>query len=366
MNIFVVGGGPSGLLAAAKLSEAGFKVTVIEEHSKVGFPEHCTGIVRENFVNLVGYSDLKSIILAKYTGGYVSLELGNEIHHVDTGSIKAVMIDRPLYERVLSDYASCAGAQIILGKPAKIVRAGDSYAVKFGDRIFKPDLIIGARGPRANPNLKVITGLQAYVLSPKSLEQGSLYVAFSRFFADFFGWVAPYGDGTLTKVGVASASKNLRWSLIRLGQTFLGANYKVKTYFGGLVVVGAKEFIPNTGGSNYVPIGDEAGLVKPLTGGGLDLGVLGVKNLVEDVRLGGLGLEKYRMWLRKSRFRLFEAQILRGILFNPHGINKILLTRLLKTQGLGNSLKQADFDDHVGAALKLIPLYLRSSFEGFL
>ncbi|MEM0121448.1 MAG: NAD(P)-binding protein, partial [Thermoprotei archaeon] len=69
MDIFIVGGGPAGLLAAAKLSEAGFRVTLFEEHVKVGFPEHCTGIVRDDFIRLTGYSELESVVLGKYTGG---------------------------------------------------------------------------------------------------------------------------------------------------------------------------------------------------------------------------------------------------------------------------------------------------------
>ncbi|MEM0271283.1 MAG: NAD(P)/FAD-dependent oxidoreductase [Thermoprotei archaeon] len=366
MDIFIVGGGPAGLLAAAKLSEAGFRVTLFEEHVKVGFPEHCTGIVRDDFIRLTGYSELESVVLGKYTGGYVSLELGDELHRINVGSIKAVMINRPLYERLLFEYAQNVGARILLGKFANIVKMNGSCVVKHGNQLFKPDLIIGARGPRANPNLKVIPGLQAYVTYPKMLESDSLYISFSSRFADFFGWVAPYVEGVTAKVGVSSANRDLRGSLSELGKSFLGLQFKVKTYFGGLVVIGANEFVPSVGGSNYIPIGDEAGLVKPLTGGGLDLGLMGVKKMVEDVCRSGTELGEYRRWLRRSRLRLFEAQIFKDVIFSPLRVNKILLGRLLKSPHLGNALKQADFDDHVGVAFKLLPIILRSSVEGLL
>src|ERR1043165_6519505 len=45
VDVAIVGGGPAGLLAAARLAETGLEVEVLEEHSEIGRPTHCTGIV---------------------------------------------------------------------------------------------------------------------------------------------------------------------------------------------------------------------------------------------------------------------------------------------------------------------------------
>jgi flavin-dependent dehydrogenase len=43
-DIIVVGGGPAGFSAAKTAAEKGAKVIVLEEHSQIGLPRHCTGI----------------------------------------------------------------------------------------------------------------------------------------------------------------------------------------------------------------------------------------------------------------------------------------------------------------------------------
>ncbi len=45
VDVLVVGGGPSGLYAAERLARAGVDTLVCEEHSAVGDPVHCTGIL---------------------------------------------------------------------------------------------------------------------------------------------------------------------------------------------------------------------------------------------------------------------------------------------------------------------------------
>lgn len=354
MDVLVVGGGPAGLLAAAKLSEAGFKTTLVEEHLRLGYPEHCTGIVRDDFIGLVGYKELESIVLAKYSGGYVCLELGSKPYAIETNRVKALMIDRPLYERLLGELASAAGAQMILGKRAEIFKANGSFYAKVGNEVLKPGLIIGARGPAANPNLKVIRGLQAYVSSAKRLEEDKVYVAFSSLFPDFFGWVAPFSDGFSAKVGVASSVGQLKRSLNVLSKAFLGEGYSVRAYFGGLVVVGSRGFASSFGEGNYVPIGDEAGLVKPLTGGGLDLGVFCVNELVGDLKRNGLELKRYRKWLYRTKLKILAAQLIGRGFFGSKLFGKTVLGRLLKDRDLATILRSSDFDDHVGTLFKVV------------
>ena len=41
----IVGGGPAGLYAGARLAAAGFQTTLLEEHAAVGEPVHCTGVL---------------------------------------------------------------------------------------------------------------------------------------------------------------------------------------------------------------------------------------------------------------------------------------------------------------------------------
>ncbi len=44
----VVGAGPAGLIAARELAGRGFEVKVFEEHTIIGEPNHCAGILSVN------------------------------------------------------------------------------------------------------------------------------------------------------------------------------------------------------------------------------------------------------------------------------------------------------------------------------
>src|SRR3989338_8316731 len=52
-DIIVIGGGSAGLNTAIDCSKAGLRVAVIEEHSKIGFPRHCSGLYSTRFLSLM-------------------------------------------------------------------------------------------------------------------------------------------------------------------------------------------------------------------------------------------------------------------------------------------------------------------------
>ena len=45
LDVAIIGGGPAGLYAGARLAAAGFHTVLLEEHPAVGDPVHCTGVL---------------------------------------------------------------------------------------------------------------------------------------------------------------------------------------------------------------------------------------------------------------------------------------------------------------------------------
>ena len=52
LMIAVIGAGPAGCYSAYKLASAGEKVQVYEEHSSIGKPVQCTGLLTSEIYNI--------------------------------------------------------------------------------------------------------------------------------------------------------------------------------------------------------------------------------------------------------------------------------------------------------------------------
>ena len=95
-DVVIVGGGPAGLYAGARLAAAGVRTTVLEEHAAVGEPVHCTGVLAaEAFdeFNLSRRSVLNELTTARFwsPAGHRSELLGRRV--------EAVVIDRRVFDQ---------------------------------------------------------------------------------------------------------------------------------------------------------------------------------------------------------------------------------------------------------------------------
>ena len=54
VDVAIVGGSVSGLIAASQVAKRGLNVTVLEEHREIGVPEKCDGLVSMAGMNELG------------------------------------------------------------------------------------------------------------------------------------------------------------------------------------------------------------------------------------------------------------------------------------------------------------------------
>ncbi len=271
-DVIVLGGGSAGLQAARSILEkAGvFSVLVIEEDRRVGFPEHCTGLVSLKGISMFLRLNYWQVAVNYVRGAHIISPGGVRVT-VEKKSHVAAVINRPLYEQILYDIVS-RGADILLGVKATT----DGRSVEAGSKRLAARYIVDARGLKSlssrHPRARkwILPALQ-YDVRVESTDNEYVYVFLgSKFSQGFFAWAVPLSDD-LFRIGLASENlvlTRLKYLLRRMGELTKGdlQPRNIRRVIGGAVYTGGlREHVEGA----VLYIGDSAGQTKPTTGGGL-------------------------------------------------------------------------------------------------
>src|SRR3954467_13132461 len=96
IDVLIVGGGPGGLFMAARLAERGVRTLVCEEHTGVGDPVHCTGVLS---AHCCARFDLPTVPTMSQLTSVRFLSPGGIPVEYTTPSPLATVIDRPVFDR---------------------------------------------------------------------------------------------------------------------------------------------------------------------------------------------------------------------------------------------------------------------------
>ena len=297
VDVLIVGGGPGGLVAAERLAGRGVGVLLCEEHSTIGDPVHCTGILAaESFeeFDLPRDATLNALTTARFVS-----PSGITVSY-STPSPLATVIDRPAFDRALAERAAAAGAALRTGVRVSSVEVDPSgVRALAGERWVHARLLVLACGANYAFQRRLGLGLpRAYLHTAqrelRATRQPELELHFGRSVApDGFAWAVPVmrGADLYVRVGVMASDDVLgcyrrmlaqvagRWGVV---DEELPPRQK-------LLPLGT---IPRTYGDRLLVVGDAAGLVKPTTGGGIYYSVLSGALAAE---IGGDGLEQNRL-----------------------------------------------------------------------
>ena len=274
-DVVIIGGGPAGLFAGARLAAAGFETVVLEEHSSVGEPVHCTGVLSADAFdefNLSRRSLLNPLTTARFRS-----PAGHEVMYAAERA-EAVVIDRRAFDQDLLDGAVSAGARIASGTRVSSVRINDSgVTVKTQSVEHQARACILACGANYSLHRQVGLGMPRLFLHTAQLELaaarlGDVELHFGAEIAPKgFGWVVPVSRPReqCARVGVMCDGDAPRY--------FQRLAARVAARWGladGDRATPRQKILPlapisRTYGDRLLAIGDAAGLVKPTTGGGI-------------------------------------------------------------------------------------------------
>jgi geranylgeranyl reductase family protein len=294
-DAIITGAGPAGILAATKIAEEGHTVLVLEEHEKIGEPDHCAGLLSASGLKSLGLKPPDDVVQNTVAGARIHAPSGHSIF-IERGRREAFVVDRRRFDSWLAERASEIGVEFRLSSKV----TGISHS-KTGPQVVKTDsqnlqssVVIVAEGTRSVlaksvgfPTISRQSRLPAYQFEVKGvdIEDDLVEMFYGRQIAPgFFAWVIPLSKDR-ARVGLAARSK----SKIRLDSALLHhpviskrleGSEKVRG-MGGTVIVGQPKGKISADG--IVVVGDAAGMVKATTGGGVIIGGLTARIAGETV-----------------------------------------------------------------------------------
>jgi len=345
MKSIIIGAGPVGSYAASLLAKnKGMEVSLFEEHTAIGTPAHCTGIVTPEIFNFI--PEKSKFILNKIYNVRIFAPNGSALK---LGFKQPdIILDRVAFDEYLFNLACKAGACPSLkhrflsqnkgAAKIKDLSSGKIKTVKF-------DKLIGADGPNS------IIGRSTALINQREFFIGVQAVVKKKndnildFYPlpDGFGWSVPVDSQTL-RVGVA-VRKNSNVAFDSMLKRYSG---RVLEKQGGLIPI----YHPGASYSkgNIFLVGDAAGFVKATTGGGLVPG-LGSSEALEEA----LSKEKnYRALLRPIRQKLWLNLRVRRLMdsFSEEEWNELVAG--LNSEGTKSVFESINRDDIGRLAFSLL------------
>jgi len=275
-DVVVVGGGPIGSVAARSAAAFGARVLLIERRTSLGGTSPCTGLVSPRTLPALGASD--SSVLRRIRAVEAHAPNGHRLI-LRASTDKAFVLDRPTLERELHQRASEAGVTVQMNSEAVVVEPGrvdvrspgGAEAIEAGVIIVAFGLsgAISSSGSFPRPR-RLFLATQAVVEStPREPDEVCIYFG-TDVAPHFFAWSVPASQGRM-RVGLAvpdGQDPTARLSGF-LKRRFPGA--PVLSWASGRIPVGP---IHDPLRDGILLVGDAAGQVKPLSGGGLYTGAI--------------------------------------------------------------------------------------------
>ncbi len=277
VEVAIVGAGPSGLIAARDLARLGVSVTVYEEHTTIGEPNHCAGILSVEGLERLDVDPSPEFLQHEVRGG-TAYSPNRTPLRIKGNMTKAYIVDRTAFDRNLANSALDAGAEIRTGcrVTGLMVKGGHVQGVLGPSGAEEAHVVLDCEGISGTlarqqgfqtPRDGVLAGVNVEI-SGVEVEPNMVEVWMGSFVLGLFAWTVPTGESSL-RCGLACSGgdpvERLQGFLRRRFGEVEHSDPKVWP-----VLTGGP--VERTYGEGLLLVGDVAGQVKPTTGGGVIMG----------------------------------------------------------------------------------------------
>ena len=286
--VTVVGGGPAGLHCAALIARQGFDVTVLEEHSTVGRPVQCAGLVSESGLQglKLGLNEEDFVVNKVY--GAKMFSSNNEELVLKRNRPVANVTDRFKFDQLLYKQALKEGAKVRLG--SKVIDfTGTSLFIETRGHgeMHKSKIVVGADGPNSvmqhfiYPNVTAKSFIHALQYRAEgNFDPNMVELHFGKYAKGFFAWVIPESKN-VARIGLGTRPGQ---SIEKRMKIFLQEKkLDVKILSKSSALIPIEQPLKKSVEQNVLLVGDAAFHTKATTGGGLVMGLNAAKIAAETV-----------------------------------------------------------------------------------
>ncbi len=291
-DVAVIGGGPSGTMAAESLMKLGRTVLLVDPGNRI---KPCGGAIPSR--TLRDFAIPEEMLVARANAARIIAPSGRRVE-MRIGDIGYVgMVDRASFDPYLRSRAEQAGARLFKGKLVTMEERADhtlqlSLAPADTDPASPPvimyaRMVIGADGANstvrrlmfpANKRPPYVFAYHEIIESPAAGEVQAFtpdccdVIYDGRVSPDFYGWVFPHGNHTSVGCGSGAKGHDLRGATERLRHSAGLAACRVIRREGAPLPLKPMRRWDN--GRNVLLTGDAAGTVAPASGEGIHYAML--------------------------------------------------------------------------------------------
>ncbi|MFW9853048.1 MAG: geranylgeranyl reductase family protein [Candidatus Thorarchaeota archaeon] len=330
-EIVVVGGGPAGLIAAKTAAEKDVDVLLFESKDKIGFHEHCAGLLSIKGLKSLNLSSIPSDIFQnKEIIGARLYSPSGKLIEVQKKEPTACVVNRVKFNLFLSSLAEKAGVDIeTSSRVIDIKRKNSLLELNLGKKNSfekinsKITILAEGRFPKLNNKVglpipsrkRMIYTSQYYMSNVSGIDKQYVELYQTKEYAPgFFAWIIPINEET-AKVGLGSnsipASKQLNFFIKKhpIAKKKLNKS-EINKKSSGAIPIGS--YISRTFTDNILVVGDAASQTKPTTGGGVILGGIAAQ-IAGDVAANAIKSENLSRKYLSNYSKLWKKEMKRNL-----------------------------------------------------
>lgn len=281
-DVAVIGAGPAGSYVAYQTQKAGLKTIVIEEHPSIGEPSFCAGIVGKEVFDRLQISEdsvqnrVNSLVVCSPSGEKINLI---------AEKTQACIIDRTAFDRQIAHLAMDVGTSFLMStRCTDITINNNTVKIKLatspmGSTELKAKACVLATGAYYGLHRRLGLSVPRNFLdcSQTEIEMKSPLKSIEVYLGNqvaphSFGWAVPVNDSRV-RVGMSTTKNSMLYLSKLLSRKDIKIRMKDKKPILRRRIVPV-DTIEKTFMERLLVVGDSAGQVKPITGGGIFYGLL--------------------------------------------------------------------------------------------